>query len=162
VLGEGERDIIFVPGLMSHLELLWEDQETSAFFRRLSGLGRLILFDKRDTGLSDPAPSDMSLKERMEDVRAVMRAADSRQAVLFGYSECAPMSILFAATYPGRVTSLILGSASARWFPAAGYPCGQGAQAGGDPGLPDGQGSGGRIGHHLRRTRQPRAERAAG
>jgi len=128
VLGEGERDIIFVPGLMSHLELLWEEEETSGFFRRLSRLGRLILFDKRDTGLSDPAPSDMSLEERMEDVRAVMRAADSRQAVLFGYSEGAPMSILFAATYPGRVTALILGSASARWFPAPGYPCGQGAQ----------------------------------
>jgi DNA-binding SARP family transcriptional activator/pimeloyl-ACP methyl ester carboxylesterase len=128
VLGEGERDIIFVPGLMSHLELLWEDEETSAFYRRLSRLGRLILFDKRDTGLSDPAPSDMSLEERMEDVRAVMRATDSRRAVLFGYSEGAPMSLLFAATYPGRVTSLILGSASARWFPAAGYPCGQGAQ----------------------------------
>ena len=109
VLGEGERDIIFVPGLMSHLELLWEDQETSGFFRRLSGLGRLILFDKRDTGLSDPAPSDMSLEERMEDARAVMRAADSRRAVLFGYSEGAPMSILFAATYPGRVTSLRIG-----------------------------------------------------
>src|SRR5208282_3895489 len=61
-------------------------------------------------------------------VRAVMRAADSRRAVLFGYSEGAPMSILFAATYPGRVTSLILGSASARWFPAPGYPCGHGAQ----------------------------------
>ncbi len=128
VLGEGERDIIFVPGLMSHLELLWEDEETSGFFRRLSRLGRLILFDKRDTGLSDPAPSDMSLEERMEDVRAVMRAAGSCQAVLFGYSEGAPMSILFAATYPGRVTALILGSASARWFPAPGYPCGQGAQ----------------------------------
>jgi len=128
VLGEGERDIIFVPGLMSHLELLWEDEETSGFFRRLSRLGRLILFDKRDTGLSDPAPSDMSLEERMEDVRAVMRAADSRRAVLFGYSEGAPMSILFAATYPGRVTALILGSASARWFPAPGYPCGHGAQ----------------------------------
>ena len=128
VLGEGERDIIFVPGLMSHLELLWEDEETAGFFRRLSRLGRLILFDKRDTGLSDPAPSDMSLEERMEDVRAVMRAADSRRAVLFGYSEGAPMSILFAATYPGRVSALILGSASARWFPAPGYPCGQGAQ----------------------------------
>ena len=70
----------------------------------------------------------MSLEERMEDVRAVMRAADSSRAVLFGYSEGAPMSILFAATYPGRVTALILGSASARWFPAPGYPCGQGAQ----------------------------------
>ena len=128
VLGEGEQDIIFVPGLMSHLELLWEDHETSAFFRRLSGLGRLILFDKRDTGLSDQAPTDMSLEERMEDVRAVMRAAGCGPAVLFGYSEGAPMSLLFAATYPERVTALILGSASARWFPAAGYPCGQGVQ----------------------------------
>ena len=128
VIGEGERDIIFVPGLMSHLELLWEDHETADFYRRLAGLGRLILFDKRDTGLSDPAPRDMSLEERMEDLRAVMRTAGSTQAVLFGYSEGAPLSILFAATYPGRVTALILGSASARWFPAPGYPCGQAAQ----------------------------------
>jgi DNA-binding SARP family transcriptional activator/pimeloyl-ACP methyl ester carboxylesterase len=128
VIGEGECDILFVPGLMSHLELLWEDHETADFFRRLARLGRLILFDKRDTGLSDRAPGDMSLEERMEDVRAVMRAAGSSQAVLFGYSEGAPMSILFAATYPARVSALILGSASARWFPAPGYPCGQGAQ----------------------------------
>jgi DNA-binding SARP family transcriptional activator/pimeloyl-ACP methyl ester carboxylesterase len=128
VIGEGERDIVFVPALMSHLELLWEDHETADFFRRLAKLGRLILFDKRDTGLSDRAPGDMSLEERMEDVRAVMRAAGSSQAVLFGYSEGSPMSILFTATYPERVTALILGSASARWFPAPGYPCGQGAQ----------------------------------
>jgi DNA-binding SARP family transcriptional activator/pimeloyl-ACP methyl ester carboxylesterase len=128
VIGEGERDIVFVPALMSHLELLWEDHETADFFRRLARLGRLILFDKRDTGLSDRAPGDMSLEERMEDVRAVMRAAGSSQAVLFGYSEGSPMSILFTATYPERVTALILGSASARWFPAPGYPCGQGAQ----------------------------------
>ncbi len=66
VLGRGERDIVFVPGLMSHLELLWEDQQTSDFFRRLSALGRLILFDKRDTGLSDRAQGDMSLEERIE------------------------------------------------------------------------------------------------
>jgi DNA-binding SARP family transcriptional activator/pimeloyl-ACP methyl ester carboxylesterase len=125
VIGEGERDIVFVPGLMSHLELLWEDPETADFFRRLAKLGRLIMFDKRDTGLSDRAPGDMSLEERMEDVRAVMRATGSRQAVFFGYSEGAPMSILFAATCPERVTALILGSASARWFPAPGYPCGQ-------------------------------------
>jgi DNA-binding SARP family transcriptional activator/pimeloyl-ACP methyl ester carboxylesterase len=128
VIGEGDRDIVFVPGLMSHLELIWEDPETADFYRRLGKLGRLIMFDKRDTGLSDRAPGDMSLEERMEDVRAVMRAAGSSQAVLFGYSEGAPMSILFAATYPRRVAALILGSASARWFPAPGYPCGQGAQ----------------------------------
>ena len=113
---------------MSHLELLWEDDETADFYRRLAKLGRLIMFDKRDTGLSDRAPGDMSLEERMEDVRTVMRAAGSSRAVLFGYSEGAPMSILFAATYPGRVSALILGSASARWFPAPGYPCGPGSQ----------------------------------
>ena len=113
---------------MSHLELLWEDGETADFYRRLAKLGRLIMFDKRDTGLSDRAPGDMSLEERMEDVRTVMRAAGSSRAVLFGYSEGAPMSILFAATYPGRVSALILGSAAARWFPAPGYPCGSGSQ----------------------------------
>jgi DNA-binding SARP family transcriptional activator/pimeloyl-ACP methyl ester carboxylesterase len=128
VIGEGDRDIVFVPGLMSHLELLWEDHETADFYRRLAELGRLIMFDKRDTGLSDRPSADMPLEERMEDVRAVMRAAGSSQAALFGYSEGAPMSILFAATYPGRVSALILGSASARWFPAPGYPCGQEAQ----------------------------------
>ena len=128
VIGDGERDIVFVPGLMSHLELLWEDHQTSDFYRRLARLGRLILFDKRDTGLSDRAPFDMSLEERMEDLRAVMHAAGSRRAVLFGYSEGAPMSLLFAATNPERVTALILGSASARWFPAPGYPCGQGTE----------------------------------
>jgi DNA-binding SARP family transcriptional activator/pimeloyl-ACP methyl ester carboxylesterase len=128
VIGQGERDLVLVPGLMSHLELIWEDAETAGFYRRLAGLGRLILFDKRDTGLSDRAAADMSLEERMEDVRAVMQAAGSTRAVLFGYSEGAPMSILFAATYPERVTALILASASARWFPAEGYPCGQGTQ----------------------------------
>jgi DNA-binding SARP family transcriptional activator/pimeloyl-ACP methyl ester carboxylesterase len=128
VLGQGERDIVFVPGLMSHLELLWEDPETAGFFRRLAALGRLILFDKRDTGLSDRVPGDSTLEERMNDVRAVMQAASSAQAVLFGYSEGAPMSILFAATYPERVTALILGSAAARWFPAPDYACGPGTE----------------------------------
>ena len=125
VLGSGERDIVFVPGLMSHLDLLWEDEETAAFFRRLSELGRLVLFDKRDTGLSDRGPGDCSLEQRIDDVHAVMRGAGTTRAVLFGYSEGAPMSILLAASYPERVTALILGSASARWMPAPGYPCGQ-------------------------------------
>jgi len=128
VIGEGERDMVLVPGLMSHLELIWEEHETADFYQRLATLGRLILFDKRDTGMSDRAVGAMSLEERMEDVRAVMQAAGSSRAVLFGYSEGAPMSILFAATYPERVTALILASASARWFPAPGYPCGHGAQ----------------------------------
>ncbi len=127
VLGQGDRDILFVPGLMSHLDLLWEDADTAGFYQRLATLGRLILFDKRDTGLSDRAVGDLSLQERMRDVQAVMRAVGSARAVLFGYSEGAPMSISFAATYPERVTALILGSAAARWFPAPDYPCGEAA-----------------------------------
>jgi pimeloyl-ACP methyl ester carboxylesterase len=108
---------------MSHVDLVWEDPDTAGFYRQLATLGRLILFDKRDTGLSDRSAGDLSLAERMADVRAVMRAAGSVRAVLFGYSEGAPMSILFAATYPEQVSALILGSAAARWFPAADYPC---------------------------------------
>jgi DNA-binding SARP family transcriptional activator/pimeloyl-ACP methyl ester carboxylesterase len=125
VLGQGPRDIVFVPGLMSHLDLLWDDAETARFFRRLATLGRLILFDKRDTGLSDRAVGNSSLDERISDVMAVMGAAGSSRAVLFGYSEGAPMSILFAAAHPQRVSSLILGSAAARWLPAPDYPCGE-------------------------------------
>ena len=128
VLGDGERDIVFVPGVLSHAELAWEDPATAEFYRRLAGLGRLILFDKRDTGLSDRAPGDSPLEERMDDVQAVMNAVSSDRAVLFGYSEGAPMSILFAATYPEKVSSLILGSAFARWFPAPDYLCGDGAK----------------------------------
>jgi DNA-binding SARP family transcriptional activator/pimeloyl-ACP methyl ester carboxylesterase len=128
VLGDGERDIVFVPGVLSHAELAWEDPGTAEFYRRLAGLGRLILFDKRDTGLSDRAPGDSPLEERMDDLQAVMNAVSSDRAVLFGYSEGAPMSILFAATYPEKVSSLILGSAFARWFPAPDYPCGDGAK----------------------------------
>ena len=128
VLGDGERDIVFVPGVLSHAELAWEDPSTAEFYRRLAGLGRLILFDKRDTGLSDRAPGDSPLEERMDDVQAVMNAVSSDRAVLFGYSEGAPMSVLFAATYPEKVSSLILGSAFARWFPAPDYLCGDGAK----------------------------------
>jgi DNA-binding SARP family transcriptional activator/pimeloyl-ACP methyl ester carboxylesterase len=128
VVGDGERDVLFVPGLMSHVELAWEDPGTVAFYRRLTSLGRLILFDKRDTGLSDRAPRDSSLEERMEDAQAVMNAVSSNRAVVFGYSEGAPMSILFTATHPEKVSSLILGSAFARWFPAPDYPCGPGAE----------------------------------
>jgi DNA-binding SARP family transcriptional activator/pimeloyl-ACP methyl ester carboxylesterase len=129
VVGAGPRDILFVPGLMSHVELAWEDPGTVAFYRRLASLGRLILFDKRDTGLSDRSPRDSPLEERMQDVLAVMDAAACERAAVFGYSEGAPMSILLAATHPERVTSLILGSAFARWFPAPDYPCGPGAEA---------------------------------
>jgi DNA-binding SARP family transcriptional activator/pimeloyl-ACP methyl ester carboxylesterase len=129
VIGHGGPDIVFVPGMFSHLDLWWETQATARFFRRLGALGRLIMFDKRDTGLSDRAPDDQPLEQRMEDVRAVMDACDSERAVLFGYSEGGPMSILFAATYPQRVAGLILADATARWTPAPGYPCGHESEA---------------------------------
>ena len=129
ILGTGQQDILFVPGLISHLDLWWEEPVTSRFFRRLASLGRLILFDKRDTGLSDRGPGDTPLEERMTDLQAVMDACGSRRAVLFGYSEGAPMSLLFAATHPERVAALILGSAAARWKAAADYPCGRSSAA---------------------------------
>jgi DNA-binding SARP family transcriptional activator/pimeloyl-ACP methyl ester carboxylesterase len=129
VTGSGELDILFVPGLISHLDLWWEEPVTARFFRRLASLGRLILFDKRDTGLSDRAPGDTPLEEQMTDLQAVMDACGSRRAVLFGYSEGAPMCLLFAATHPERVAGLILGSAAARWQAAADYPCGRGSEA---------------------------------
>lgn len=128
VVGEGSRDILFVPGVFSHLELAWEDPGQVALYQRLARLGRLILFDKRDTGLSDPSPRDSPLEERMQDLQAVMAAVDCDNAVVVGYSEGAPMSILFAATHPEMVSALILGSGFARWFPAPDYPCGPGAQ----------------------------------
>ena len=128
VVGEGATDILFVPGLISHIELAWEDPATAAFYTRLAAMGRLILFDKRDTGLSDRTPGDFSLDQRIDDATAVMDAVDSHRAIVFGYSEGAPMAILLAATHPDRVSALILGSAFARWFPAPDYPCGPAAE----------------------------------
>jgi class 3 adenylate cyclase/alpha-beta hydrolase superfamily lysophospholipase len=124
VLGAGELDIVFVPGLISHLDLWWEDPTAARFFRRLAALGRLIMFDKRDTGLSDSAPGDTALEQHMDDLQAVMRACSSSRAVLFGYSEGSPTSILLAATHPERVSALILGAAFARATSASDYPCG--------------------------------------
>jgi class 3 adenylate cyclase/DNA-binding SARP family transcriptional activator/alpha-beta hydrolase superfamily lysophospholipase len=124
VLGTGELDIVFVPGLISHLDLWWEDPTAAGFFRRLAALGRLIIYDKRDTGLSDSAPGETSLEHHADDLQAVMRACKATRAVLFGYSEGSPTSILFAATHPERVRALILGAGFARCTPAPDYPCG--------------------------------------
>jgi pimeloyl-ACP methyl ester carboxylesterase len=109
VVGDGPIDLVFVPGFVSHLELNWENPTSARFFRRLASFARLIMFDKPGTGLSDPllgAPP--TLDQRMDDVRAVMDAAGSERAALFGLSEGGPMSMLFAATHPGRATHLIL------------------------------------------------------
>jgi len=110
VIGNGTIDLVFVPGFLSNLEVHWEDPGYSHLLQRLGAFTRLIQFDKRGTGLSDRVDThDLpSLETRMDDVRAVMDAAGSRRAALLGASEGAPMSILFAATYPQRTRALVL------------------------------------------------------
>src|SRR5262245_11138022 len=99
VVGDGPLDLVFVPGWISHIALFWEWPECAYFLRRLASLGRLILFDKRGTGLSDRVPSSElpTLEQRMDDVRAVMDAAGSERAALLGISEGGPLQIMFTA-----------------------------------------------------------------
>jgi pimeloyl-ACP methyl ester carboxylesterase len=110
VSGDGPVDVVFVPGWVSNVELVWHEPRQAAFLRQLARACRLIMFDKRGTGLSDPVPIDRppSLEERMDDVRVVMDEVSSERAVLFGFSEGGSMSILFAATHPARVSGLML------------------------------------------------------
>jgi class 3 adenylate cyclase/pimeloyl-ACP methyl ester carboxylesterase len=108
VVGDGPIDLAIVPGFISHVDLWWTIPETTAFIRRLASFCRLILFDKRGTGLSDPVAGLSSLEERMEDLHAVLDAAGSERPALLGISEGGPMSVLFAATYPERVAALAL------------------------------------------------------
>ncbi len=119
VLGEGPIDLVFVPGNISHLEYGWEHPSLAGFYRRLASFARLILFDKRGTGLSDRVSGTPSLETRMDDVRAVMDAVGSERAAVMGISEGAPMTVLFAATHPERVAAAVLyGSMIAgRWSP---------------------------------------------
>lgn len=118
VVGDGPLDLIVVPGFISHLDLDWADDQLKRFLDRLGSFTRLIRFDKRGTGLSDPAPGVPTLEERMEDVHAVLDAAGSTRAALFGYSEGGPMAALFAATYPERTTALIMYGSFAKIDPA--------------------------------------------
>jgi class 3 adenylate cyclase len=107
-MGEGSIDVVMVPGIISHVEALHELPGYTAFLRRLASFARVITFDKRGQGLSDRMTGAPSLEERMDDIRAVMDAAGSARAVLAGFSEGAAMSIMFATTYPDRVTRLVL------------------------------------------------------
>jgi pimeloyl-ACP methyl ester carboxylesterase len=124
VLGEGPFDVVFVPGSVSHVELAWQVGAQSYFYRQLASFCRLIRFDKRGTGMSDRVAGVADLETRMDDVRAVMDAAGSRQAALLGASEGGPMSVLFAATYPERVWALVLYGTFARIRWAPDYPSG--------------------------------------
>ena len=106
VVGSGELDLVFIQGFISNLDLCWEEPGWAYFLSRLAGFSRLIVFDKRGTGLSDRTEGVPSLEERMDDLRAVMDAAGSDRAALFGFSEGGPMSLLFAASYPERVRAI--------------------------------------------------------
>ncbi|MDQ3778777.1 MAG: adenylate/guanylate cyclase domain-containing protein [Actinomycetota bacterium] len=124
VVGAGEVDLVLVHGWVFTFDPGWEDPEMARFYRRLASFSRLILFDKRGTGLSDRVSVDdlPDLETRMDDVRAVLDAVGSRQTALVGISEGGPMCALFAATYPERVRSLVLIGSFARRTRTDGYP----------------------------------------
>lgn len=124
VVGEGPVDIVFVMGWVSHLEYFWKHHLFASFLRRLASFSRLILFDKRGTGLSDRVPLNElpTLEQRMEDLHAVMDAAGSERAFLFGVSEGGPMCALFAATYPERTAGLMMFGTYAKRTRDVDYP----------------------------------------
>lgn len=126
VVGDGDFDIVFVMGWVSHLEYFWKHHLFASFLNRLASFSRLILFDKRGTGLSDRVPLNQlpTLEQRMEDVHAVMDAVDSEKAVLIGVSEGGPMCSLFAATYPERTKALVMFGTYAKRIKDEDYPWG--------------------------------------
>jgi DNA-binding winged helix-turn-helix (wHTH) protein len=126
VVGSGPIDIVFVMGWVSHLEYFWNEPSFASFLGRLASMARLILFDKRGTGLSDPVPiSELpTLDQRMLDVQAVMESAGSKRAVLLGVSEGGPLCALFAATHPDMTAGLVMLGSYARRLWAPDYPWG--------------------------------------
>ena len=110
VVGDGPVDIVFLPPFVHHLDLAWESPVWSMVWERLAGIGRVLLFDRRNTGLSDRTMAAPTLEDRMDDVLAVMDAAGSRRAAVVAYSEGGPLAMLLAATFPERVSALVLGS----------------------------------------------------
>jgi pimeloyl-ACP methyl ester carboxylesterase/DNA-binding winged helix-turn-helix (wHTH) protein/class 3 adenylate cyclase len=124
VVGDGPLDLVFVMGWVSHLEYFWKEPSFARFLLRLASFSRLILLDKRGTGLSDRVPELPTLEQRMDDVRAVMDAVGSPRAALLGVSEGGPMCSLFAATYPERTEALVMIGSYAKRVREADYPWG--------------------------------------
>jgi pimeloyl-ACP methyl ester carboxylesterase len=121
VLGRGPPDLIWVAGAITHLDILWEHPGYRRFYEQLASFSRVILFDKRGMGLSEHTRIG-TLEERMDDVRAVLDAVDSRETAVFGFSEGGLMSMLFAATYPERTTALVLFGVFAKRLWSSDYP----------------------------------------
>jgi pimeloyl-ACP methyl ester carboxylesterase/class 3 adenylate cyclase len=124
VVGDGPIDVVYTSGASSHLDLIWENPHWARHWNRLAEFSRLIVFDKRGTGLSDRPDHLSTLEERIDDIRTVMDAAGSSQASLIGVSEGGPMALLFAATHPQRVRSLVVHGAKARYAWAPDWPWG--------------------------------------
>jgi len=118
-IGDGPIDVLLVPGFVSNVELMWDRPSQAHVLRRLAGIGRLIVFDKRGTGCSDRSLGTGSAEDRMDDLRAVADAAGVESANLVGLSEGGPLAVLFASTFPERVRSLVLWGTFARalWAP---------------------------------------------
>ena len=130
VIGDAPLDLVFVMGWVSHLEYFWQEPSFARFLMRLASFSRLILFDKRGTGLSDRVPINQlpTLEQRMDDVRAVMNAVGSERAALCGVSEGGPMCSLFAATYPEKTLALVMIGTYAKRIRDAEYPWGPTAE----------------------------------
>lgn len=124
VLGEGPFDVVVAPGTVSHVELIWDAAGWDVLLRGLAEHARVIIFDKRGTGLSDRDVGVPTLEDRSDDIRAVMDAVKSPRAVLFGLSESVPMSVVFAASHPERVSALVLYGGYARFLWAPDYQFG--------------------------------------
>ncbi len=119
VVGDGPIDLVYVPSWISQIEHNWDEPRVARYFRRLASFSRLIMFDRRGSGLSDPVPNAPTLEEQMDDVVAVMDAAGSARAAVFALLEGGAMALLFAATHPERTTALALYEAQPRmsWAP---------------------------------------------
>ena len=126
VFGDGPRDLLFVTNWSTNLDAMWDEPSLTYFFHRLARTGRVICFDKRGTGVSDPVPlgSLPTLEEWMDDARVVLDAAGSKKAAIIGDTEGGPMAMLLAATFPDRVLALVLLNTFARWQRASDYPIG--------------------------------------
>jgi class 3 adenylate cyclase len=121
VTGGGGPDLVFVPSWLHHSEHMWTHPSVAPFFARLASFSRLIMFDRRGTGMSDPIAGPVALEEQMDDIVAVMDAAGSEQAVVLAWREGSAMAALFAATHPERTRVLVLYAPMARLSPAPGY-----------------------------------------
>jgi pimeloyl-ACP methyl ester carboxylesterase/DNA-binding CsgD family transcriptional regulator len=124
VLGDAPLDLVMVPGFVSHVEVMWEEPNLAHLLTRLGSFARLIVFDKRGTGMSDPVSEPPSMEERMDDIRAVMDAVGSERAAILGVSEGGTLSLIFADSYPERAQAIILYGSWARRLAGPDYPWG--------------------------------------